>query len=104
MVKLPTFLQKVFRFVFGPYAPLARHIFHSTLTFLFILLCFFCVRNVLTVLFPPPPSADADYVSAALRIIDTYAGSLALIGFIVWTSLDVAVLLWARVKHGDKIK
>jgi hypothetical protein len=104
MVNRPSYLSTVFGFLFGPYAPLARHIFHSTLMFLFILVCFFFARKGLTVLFPPLPSEDTDYVSAALRIIDTYARSLGLIGFIVWTSREVAFLLWARVKHGDKVE
>jgi hypothetical protein len=90
-------MDALFECLFGHYAPLARHVFHSTLTFIFILVCFFCVKTVLSMLFPP-----TDYIATVLHIIDTYAGSLGLIGFIVWTSLDIALLLIARVKHSDK--
>lgn len=90
-------MDKLFAFLFGHYAPLARHVFHSTLTFIFILVCLFCVKAVITTLFPP-----ADYVAIILHIIDTYAGSLGLIGFTIWTSFDIWVVLRERLRKGDK--
>jgi hypothetical protein len=87
----PTLMDTAFSVVFGPYGPLTRHVFHSTATFLFILFCFFLVKTATENMFPPN-----EYVTIVLHLVDNYAGSLGLIGYIVWTSMDIAFLLRER--------
>jgi hypothetical protein len=87
--------HQLFGLAFGPYAPLAEHMFYSTLTFIFILACLYLVKRVSTALFPP-----IDYVATGLRIIDHYAASLGLIAFIIWTSMDIALLFLERWGRG----
>jgi len=93
----PTLMDITFSVVFGPYGPLARHVFHSTTTFLFILFCFFLVKTATENMFPPN-----EYVTIVLHFVDSYAGSLGLIGYIVWTSMDIAFLLRERFGPGGK--
>ena len=92
-----TLMDTVFGVLFGPYGPLARHVFHSTATFLFILFCFFLVKIATEAMFPPN-----EYVTIVLHFVDNYAGSLGLIGYIVWTSMDIAFLLRERFDPGGK--
>jgi hypothetical protein len=94
-------MDAFFRLVFGPYAPLARHEFHSTTTFLFILLCIYSVKNATEFMFPPN-----QYVAIAIHVVDNYAGLLGIIGFLVWTTLDIVLLVrerWNRETedHGE---
>jgi hypothetical protein len=93
----PALMDRAFSVVFGPYGPLARHVFHSTATFLFILFCFVLVKTATEHLFPPN-----EYVTIALHLVDNYAGSLGLIGYIVWTSMDIVFLLRERFGLGSK--
>jgi hypothetical protein len=93
----PTLMDTLFTTVFGPYAPLARHVFHSTATFLFILFCLFLVKTATENMFPPN-----EYVTIVLHFVDNYAGALGLIGYIVWTSMDIAFLLRERFGPGGK--
>jgi hypothetical protein len=48
-------------------------------------------------MFPPN-----EYVTIVLHFVDSYAGSLGLIGYIVWTSMDIAFLLRERFGPGSK--
>ena len=89
-------MDTLFTTVFGPYAPLARHVFHSTATFLFILFCLFLVKTATENMFPPN-----EYVTIVLHFVDNYAGALGLIGYIVWTSMDIFYVRankWAAIR------
>jgi len=90
-------MDALFHFVFGPYAPLARHVFHSTTTFLFILICIYLVKTATEFMFPPN-----QYVAIAIHVVDNYAGVLGLIGFIVWTTLDIIFLIRERWVRGER--
>lgn len=60
-------------------------------------LCFFLVKTTTENMFPPNES-----VTIVLHFVDSYAGSLGLIGYIVWTSMDIAFLLSERFGAGGK--
>ena len=84
-------MDALFSFLFGPYAPLARHIFHTATTYIFILFCLYVVKSVLEALFPL-----TDTAATVLHFIDNYAALLGLIGFVVWVTIDIASLLRHR--------
>jgi transcription elongation factor Elf1 len=81
-------LDKIFEFLFGELAPLARNIFHHTTTYIFIAACIFCAKYVVARLFEP-----TDEVASYLHVIDTYGTLLLLTGFLIWITIDIILLI-----------
>lgn len=92
-------MQSILVALFGQYLPLVRHIVQNTLMFLVLLICLFVVRSAIKLLF-----TESDFVVIVLHVVDAYAVLLGIIGFIVWTSLDMFLLLRHQLmfKKGKK--
>jgi hypothetical protein len=94
------FLNRLFRFLFGSFAPLAREIYHHAMTFIFIALTLYVVRHVIDYLFPPTLE-----LSAIVHFLDLYGNLLGLIGFFVWMTLGAATVIIRRfqgVRENDE--
>jgi hypothetical protein len=90
------FLKRLFRFLFGSFAPLAREIYHHAMTFIFIAVSLFIVRGIIEYLFPP-----SDELRDVLHFIDLYGNALGLIGFIVWMTLGIGAAIINRLRGGE---
>lgn len=91
------FLNRLFRFLFGSFAPLAREIYHHAMTFVFIAFSLFCVRYVVEHLFEP-----TDALLKLLHFIDLYGTLLGLIGFAVWMTICIANAILRLIRGGGE--
>ena len=79
--------------IFGSTYPLAKHFTELTALFLAILLCLFVVRHAIPMFFPPSES-----LGRVLQIIDAYAALLGIVGYTIWVTLDITIILIERAK------
>ena len=73
---------------FGDRLPLVIQFVQTTLMFLVLLMGIALVRVAISLLFAP-----GDFIGMLLRIVDGYATLLALVGYVIWISLDMWFLL-----------
>lgn len=82
------FIHSAFAAIFGDYLPLARHVAQNTAVFLTLLFFFFLVRTAVSYLF-----TEDEFVVKIIHIVDSYAALLGIVGYVVWTALDMYLLL-----------
>lgn len=93
----PTTLAKR---IFGSAYPLARHFAVMTALFLAILVCLYVVRHAIPWFFPP-----GEMLAKILRVVDVYAALLGIVGYAIWVTLDITVVLIERArKFGRSIR
>ncbi len=95
--------MKFFRTLLGDYFDLVIHVLRATAVFIIVLGCIYVARTTVPKLFPP-----GDYLSQLLHLADSYAALLGTVGYVVWISLDMYLLLRERLlrsrdeqKHTD---
>lgn len=85
---------------FGDRLPLVRQFSQSTLMFLVLLGGVALVRHTIELLFDP-----SDFMGLVLRLVDAYATMLALVGYVIWISLDMWLLLkQIRQRSRDEVR
>lgn len=72
---------------------MAKHIAEITALFLVILVCLFVVKTAIPWFFPP-----TEALGKVLRIVDAYAALLGIVGYAIWITLDIAVVLVERAR------
>jgi len=83
-------MKSFLKVLLGEYYVLAEQLVRSTLLFILMLSCIFVVRLVLSLLFP---ASENDYMSNLLHLVDAYATVLGIVGYLIWITLDMVLLL-----------
>lgn len=78
---------------FGTTYPLAKHFAEITSLFLLLLGCLYVVRHAMPLLFPP-----SETLANILVVVDAYASLLAIVGYAIWITLDMAAIVIVRAK------
>ena len=92
--------QSLAKRIFGSTYPLAKHFGEITALFLAILLCIFVVRHAIPTFFPP-----SETLGKVLHVLDAYAALLGIVGYTIWITLDMIVVLIQRArKFGRSMK
>jgi len=81
-------MSAILRTILGEYFPLARQLFRSTVMYLIFLVCIYVVRRVAAALFP-----ENDFTSNLLHLADAYSTLVGVVGFVVWITLDMYLLV-----------
>ncbi len=66
--------------------------------FILLLFCFFLVKTALSYMYP-----EDDFARKIVHLVDTYAGLLGVVGYLMWITLDMyTIVVSMRIRRGSE--